>query len=720
MKVGLRCLIAALQWSLAVALVWGLSMALVTAAGSEVLFTIPEHDLYPENVAYDSRSGDYFVSSMSHSRILRVHADGSYEEFVHGPAPGMEGTIGMKADAARRRLWVCSGRYTVFGGAEDKPARTGVLLFDLDDGTLIRSWLVDQPSPAHIFNDLVVAANGDVYATSTLFGKVYRISVDGEGSAGGEGPGGEAMEIVLDTPESHNNGITLGPDERYLFVTLGRSINRLDLKTGVLVELSVPHDADIGTDGLYYYDGSLIIVRPRYRQVARLYLNEALDSVYYVEPLADDSDGLVYPTTGVVAGDAFAFVATSYADVARNADSARQHDDVVIRTVSLSGVSEEVAEFGLPTPAEVRVRDRFVGMIADAQGILTPEGVEEQLQVELGGVKQWINIRGRNRDNPVMLFIHGGPGSPQLPERWVYQTPWEDFFTVVNWEQRGVGKNAGSADFEAMTPTLTFERLVRDAEELVDDLRARFGKEKIVLLGYSYGSLIGSEVARRRPDALSVYVGFGQVWRGGEAVLYRETLARAKQAGDEEAIAALRALAPYPDPELEGVAELEKALAVRVWSARFDGNWYGRDDINLFYQLPLLSPDYSAGDVLAWPDGSTWFGTTLMNNGGMDETDRMQESPQAQHFEVPIVIMMGRYDLMTPYAAAKEFFDGVEAPAKKFVTFERSAHFTMFSEPGRVLRALLEYVLPHTEGAAEFLPDATATAPPAAQPTAGN
>lgn len=691
---------------LVAALLWGLGVALVQAAGSEALFTIPENDLYPESVAYDSKSGDYFVSSMGHSRILRVHADGSYDDFVRGPAPGLESSIGMKADAARRRLWVCSGRWTLFDSAGETPARTGVFLFDLDDGTLIRKWLVDQPSPGHIFNDVVIAADGDVYVTTTLFGKVYRISVDSDGSNSSD-----AMEVVLDTPESHNNGITLGPDERYLFVTLDRSISRLDLKTGTLVNIAVPDDAGVGTDGLYYYDGSLITVKPRFKQVARLFLNKALDTVYHVEVLADSSAGLAYPTTGVVVDDAFVFVATSYADVPRNPDSKSQHDDVVIRTVSLSGESEESAEYGLPTPAEVRERDRAVEMIAEAQRIRTPEGVEEQLQVALGGVEQWINIRGRNRNNPVMLFIHGGPGSPQLPARWVYQGPWEEFFTVVNWEQRGVGKNARTADFEALAPTLTFDRLVRDAEELVDFLRDRFGKEKIVVAGYSYGSLIGSEVARRRPDALSVYVGMGQVWRGGEAVLYRETLARAKRAGDEEAIAALQALAPYPDPKVEGLAWLEKAIEVRNWSARFDGNWYGRSDINLFYQLALLSPDYDAEDVLAWPDGSSWFGTTLLENGGREETDRLMEAEAFQRFGVPVVIMMGRYDLMTPYATAKEFFDGVEAPARTFVTFERSAHFTMFSEPGRVLEALLKHVVPHTEGLAEYSsPGATTSA----------
>jgi len=322
MRLGFRIVCTLLVASL----IWGVDAAVVQASGSHVLFAIPERDLYPESVAYDPTSGDYFVSSMAHSRILRVHADGTYDDFVQGDAPGLQSSIGMKADAERRRLWVCTGRYTLFGGADDEPARTGVLLFDLDRGTLIKKWLLDQPGPAHIFNDLVVAENGDVYATTTLFGKVYRISA-----------ASDDMEVILDTPDRHNNGISLGPGERYLFVTLDRTINRLDLKTGKLIKVSVPDDGGTGTDGLYFYDGSLISVRPRFKQVARLFLNEKLDDVDRVEVLADRSDDLVYPTTGVVVGDSFVFVATSYADVPRNPASVNQHEDVIIRTVPLRG-----------------------------------------------------------------------------------------------------------------------------------------------------------------------------------------------------------------------------------------------------------------------------------------------------------------------------------------------------------------------------------------------
>lgn len=291
---------------------------------STLLFTLPEHDLYPENIAYDAVSGDYFLGSMGRSRILRIHPDGSYEDFASGLEPLLESSVGMKVDAGRRRLWVCSGRYTLFGGSADGPPRTGVLLFDLDTGALLQHWMLDQPSPTHIFNDLTLAANGDAYVTTTLFGRIYRIS-----------PEMEEMEVVLETPGSHNNGIVLEPSGRYLFFTLDRTLSRLELATGEVIQLQVPEGADVGTDGLYVLDGSLVVMKPRLGQIARLAMNEAMDAVEGVQILAQEEPDFAYPTTGVLVGDTLVFVATSFADRPRNPEVADQHPEVRIHRLAV-------------------------------------------------------------------------------------------------------------------------------------------------------------------------------------------------------------------------------------------------------------------------------------------------------------------------------------------------------------------------------------------------
>ena len=287
--------------------------------GARVLFTIPEYDLYPESVAYDSVSGDFFLSSMGRSGILRVHSDGSYEEFLAEPVPSLESSVGMKVDARRRRLWVCTGRYVLFGGPTEGEPRTGILLFDLDTGTQQKSWMVDQPTPSHIFNDMALTSDGDVYVTTTLLGKIFRVS-----------PDHDEMEPIFDSPGSHNNGITLGPKERYLYFTLDRTISRMDLQTREVIPIPVPEGAGTGTDGMYFRDGTLIVVRPGLPQIARLVLNPEQNAVSRVQVLASDDPGFAYPTTGVLVGDRLVFVGTSFVNIPRTDESPRQHPEVLI------------------------------------------------------------------------------------------------------------------------------------------------------------------------------------------------------------------------------------------------------------------------------------------------------------------------------------------------------------------------------------------------------
>ena len=300
--------------------------ALLQESVSVRKFTIPEHDLYPENIAYDSVSGCYFLGSMSHGRILCIHENGSYDDFLLHPDTDLLSVIGMKVDARRRRLWVCTGRFSLFENYQEAPAQTGVMLFDIETKSLIRKWLMPQESDYHIFNDLVLAANGDAYATTTLKGSIYRIS-----------PTAAEMVLVhqLDAGR-HNNGLAFDPSERFLFVTVDRSIFRLELSNGNLVKLAVPGDEALGSDGIYFHDNSLLAVKPRTKRICRLFLNSDMTAVDRVETLAQDHPDFAYPTTGVLVGDKLVFVATSYADVPRKPGAEEQHPDVLIHEVSLA------------------------------------------------------------------------------------------------------------------------------------------------------------------------------------------------------------------------------------------------------------------------------------------------------------------------------------------------------------------------------------------------
>jgi sugar lactone lactonase YvrE len=289
-------------------------------------FVIPEHDLYPESIAYDAVSGDYFLGSMGQSRILRLAPDGTYRDFVRGPAPALESSVGLKVDAARRRLWVCTGRYVLYGGEAPGPARTGVLLFDLDTGSLTDEWLVPQPSPGEIFNDLAVAEDGSVYVTTTLMGRVYRLSAEAHD-----------MELVFASDGLQTNGITFDDTGDHLFFSLDRGIARLDRATGEVVSLEGGAEAEAGTDGLYFVSGALVSVQPRRRRVVRLALDDARRSVTRVDTLVADHPDFAYPTTGVLVGDTLVLVATSFADHPKSPGTGRQHGDVIILGLRLPG-----------------------------------------------------------------------------------------------------------------------------------------------------------------------------------------------------------------------------------------------------------------------------------------------------------------------------------------------------------------------------------------------
>lgn len=290
-------------------------------------FVIPEHDLYPESIAYDPVSGDYFLGSMSGPRILRIHSDGSYSDFLGGDADGLEGLVGLKADPTRRVLWACSGRYTVYGGNRTDSPRTGVFQFDLDSGEAIASHTEPQESPYHICNDLALSPAGDAYITTTLIGRLYHAS-----------PDLSEMRTLHQLDEgSNNNGVTLGgPRGGRLFIAIDRGIWRYELATGAFTAVDVPADAGlVGPDGVYYSDGSLVVVQPRASQVVRLDLDDTETRVTGAIVLAEGLPDFAYPTTGVLVGDTLVFVASSYADVPRQPGVADQHGDVFIHAVAI-------------------------------------------------------------------------------------------------------------------------------------------------------------------------------------------------------------------------------------------------------------------------------------------------------------------------------------------------------------------------------------------------
>jgi pimeloyl-ACP methyl ester carboxylesterase len=337
-------------------------------------------------------------------------------------------------------------------------------------------------------------------------------------------------------------------------------------------------------------------------------------------------------------------------------------------------------------------------ILAEVGKIVSSNGIDEAKAVEIGGIRQWVTVRGRDRRNPILLVIHGGPAAPDLPNRYLFEAPWTDYFTVVEWDQRGAGKTYELNDPATVAPTMHKERMIQDAEELVAYLRTTYGKKKIFALGHSWGTVLGLSLAERHPDWLYAYIGVGQIidMRAGERIGYEATLEAARKAGDAQAIKELTAIAPYP--EANGDLPIDKIDVERKWSVRYGGLSHGRQSYDYLENAERLSPDYSEADFKAIDAGSGFsFPKLLPEMGATDFT-------KLKRLDCPLLIFAGRYDYTTPTAPVELWFKQLSAPSKHFVWFENSAHMMYAEEPGRVLVHLVQDALPFAAAAGDVAP----------------
>jgi pimeloyl-ACP methyl ester carboxylesterase len=331
-------------------------------------------------------------------------------------------------------------------------------------------------------------------------------------------------------------------------------------------------------------------------------------------------------------------------------------------------------------------------VVRDLQRIVTPDGVQETYTATIGGIEQWINVRGEDRKNPLMLFVHGGPSSPAMPSLWQFQRPIEEFFTVAHYDQRGAGKTHRHNDPAEVADTLQIERYVDDAIEVAEHLRARHGKDKLVLAGHSWGTLVAMKAALKRPDLFHVYVGMGQVLntRVNEEVSFQYGLARARAEGNQQAIAELESIAPYPGDQ---PITRERIILARKWPQHYGGlNAYRDAEQDYYYGASLLSPEYDCADRKAFFDGNLFTLDRVLDPFLAVDLASVREFP------IPVVMFMGRHDYTTPSEPTAAWLERVKAPHKRAVWFEHSAHMIPWEEPGRTLIALVEHVRPLAMG----------------------
>lgn len=277
-----------------------------------------------------------------------------------------------------------------------------------------------------------------------------------------------------------------------------------------------------------------------------------------------------------------------------------------------------------------------------------------------------IRVLARKCGLPVMLFLHGGPGV--CDRHWVIEKQSElaEKFTMVCWDQRGSGK---SYNKNIRKQQLTVDDYVEDVEFMLDYLTGKFGVRKVVLEGHSWGSVLGVLAAVRYPDKIAAYIGQGQFVDGwkNEELSHRFCVEEAQKAGEKKTAEKLKANSP-----VKGEYPSQKAMMLqRDCLVRYGGSDYNhRDGLVKSLLLPLLkTKEYTLGDVAKYARGALYLSDYLWGqvvNYHFGET--------VKKLEVPVIITQGKHDYNTPSELAKEWFDALDAPFKKWIWFENSAH----------------------------------------------
>ena len=316
--------------------------------------------------------------------------------------------------------------------------------------------------------------------------------------------------------------------------------------------------------------------------------------------------------------------------------------------------------------------------IVDAEGNEIPGSIAAIEMVTLNGFEQAITLRGVDATNPVLLFLHGGPGVPSSP--WAtwnnFQAELEQNFVVVHWDQRGVGKSF-SEDLTA--DDMHMENFTADVLELTDLLRQNFGQEKIFLWGHSWGSALGFETLRIDAEPFHAYIASGvrPDWHSTQIMGYEWALEQAQQAGDSEAIQALEALDPFDPANLEHVGVRGEYLSRYLGG---DFRTEGHEDAYLNYVLSGQSPEYPPAAIENTMAGIDFTRRTILLEAMQSGYDLFEDFPVSP---IPVYFMAGRYDYETPAELAESYYNFLEAPVKNFTWFENSAHNIMYDEPDK-------------------------------------
>jgi pimeloyl-ACP methyl ester carboxylesterase len=299
--------------------------------------------------------------------------------------------------------------------------------------------------------------------------------------------------------------------------------------------------------------------------------------------------------------------------------------------------------------------------------IFAKDAIADLLELEINGDTQYLLVRGVDKQQPVLLFIHGGPGMPAMFLAHDFQRDLEEEFVVVHWDQRASGKSfKRTADQVQLSTSL----LLSDMDVVIDYLRRTLGAQKVWVVGHSHGSYLGTLYARRHPEKVCAYIGAGQVVDGSRSEhtrMLQEDFLRSQLEG-----LGLAADTVINDSNLEELLFLTGS------------ELYGETSYGPLLKSGFMAPEYSLFDVLNVARGSSFSSRTMVY-------DMPRDLPASEWgFDVPVAIIMGRHDMVTPTQLSRKYYERIEAPSKAWYVFEEASHFPHYEKPRPFTETLVE------------------------------
>lgn len=350
-------------------------------------------------------------------------------------------------------------------------------------------------------------------------------------------------------------------------------------------------------------------------------------------------------------------------------------------------------ERGIPGPSVASIANRFgvwalrssIGRTPPFRrvcGTPLPNAIAEERWVKLGGVDQYVLLRGSNRDAPLLVSVHGGPGLSARAIHRRHNVLFEEHFVVVYWDQRGAGK---SYDRSIDPATLTIDRMSRDLTELVDALLTEFGQSQILLIAHSWGTLLSLEHLSRRPETVKAYIGVAQVTHqlNSEREGYRWALDRARALGDKKALGVLDSIGPPPWTSEQLIRQRNQIYRLR--------GVYAQPPSPLRSMRELLAtPETGLAEVALMLDALQWsLRHTWTEFQAFDAFERHNS------LDTPVHLILGRQDFTVSPRLAETWLEGLTAPRKEVIWYDSVGHMVPAEDPHAFNRDVLRIARDH-------------------------